>query len=70
MYTIRKILWVAVPMVLGFLLAQYLSGVWSETYTIVLFVACGIFAGLIIGKAIRKIIYFPVKLIRKMVFHL
>lgn len=69
-YSIRKILWVAVPMVFGFLIAQYLSGTWSSTCTIALFASCGIFVCLVIGKILRRIIYFPAKIIRKVLFRL
>lgn len=69
-YSTRRILLIAIPMVFGFLIAQYLSGVWSETYTMALFVCAGLSACLIVGKFIRKIIYFPIKLIRRVLFRL
>ena len=68
--SIRNILWVAVPMAVGFLIAQYVAGVWSVTYTIAMFACIGIFLCLIVGKFIRKIIYFPINLIRKVLFRL
>lgn len=69
-YSMRKIMWIAIPMVFGFLIAQYFSGVWSETHTIVLFASAAIFVCLVVGKFIRKIIYFPIRLIRKVLFRL
>ena len=68
--TMRRVLWVLIPIVVGYLIAQYLGGQWTETHAIALTICAVIFLCLAVGKFIRKIIYFPINLIRRVLFRL
>ena len=68
--TMRRIFWILIPMVFGYLIAQYVGGQWTDTHAMVLIASIGIFLCLVVGKVVRKIIFFPINIIRRVLFRL
>ena len=69
-YIGRKILGTASTIAIGYLIAQYFAGVWTNTHLLALVTCVAILIMLFLGRVIRRIIFWPINLIRKVLFRI
>lgn len=64
-FLMRKILWMLAFVVMSYMVFLFTTGQFQQEYMSVVMVCAGVIIVLAIGKLWRKILYFPIRLIRK-----